>query len=153
MGRFRRKSVSRDPCDDVIMTSSNGVCHWPHVIIHLEFGNDRMRNDQVIRLSDQKWAVFAGNQSAVTRVMTSSNGVCHWPHVIIHMKFGDDQMRNDQVITLSDQKWATFAGNQWAVTHVMTSSWRHQMGFVTDPVSSFILSLVTIGWETIELSC
>ena len=57
MGRFRQKSVSHDPYDDVI----KWVLSLTHVIIHLELGNDRMRNDQVIRLSDQKWAVFARN--------------------------------------------------------------------------------------------
>ena len=37
--------MDRDVSDDVIMTSSDGVCHWPHVIIYFKFGDDRMRND------------------------------------------------------------------------------------------------------------
>lgn len=119
------------------MTSSNGVCHWTHFIIQIKFGDIRMRNDQVITLSDRKWAIFAVNQWAVTLVMMSSNEVCNWSHVIIHIKFGDDRMKNDQVITHSDQKWAVFDGNQWAVTRVMTSSWHHQKKFVIDPMSSF----------------
>ena len=67
--------MDRDVSDDVMMTSSSEVGHWPNVIIHIKFGEDRMRNDQVITLSIQKWANFARNQWAVTPVMTSS-----WRH-------------------------------------------------------------------------
>ena len=44
------------------MGSSNGVSQRPHVIIYIKFGDDRMRNNQVIMQISQKWAVFAGNQ-------------------------------------------------------------------------------------------
>ena len=72
MGYFRLKSVRRDTRDDVIMTSLNKVRHWPHCIIHIKFGEDRMRNGQVITLTCYEWAIFTGNQRAVAPVMTSS---------------------------------------------------------------------------------
>ena len=54
--------MDREVSDDVIMTSWNGVCHWSHVIIDIKFGDDRMRNDQVIIQISQKWAIFRRNQ-------------------------------------------------------------------------------------------
>ena len=62
MGYFRRKSVSRDPRDDVIMTSLNRIRHQPCCIYHIKFGEDRMRNGQVITLTSYEWAIFTGNQ-------------------------------------------------------------------------------------------
>ena len=67
--------MDRDVNNDVMMTSSYGVNHWPNYNIHIKFDDDRMRNDQVITRSIQKWANFARNQWAVTPVMTSS-----WRH-------------------------------------------------------------------------
>ena len=75
MGYYRRKSVSRDPRDDVIMTSLNRVRQRPRCIIHIKFGEDRMRNGQVITLTCYEWAIFTGNQWTVAPVMTSS-----WRH-------------------------------------------------------------------------
>ena len=54
--------MDRDHGDDVIMTSLNRVRQQPHTIIHTKFGDDQMRNDQVITLSMQKGANFARNQ-------------------------------------------------------------------------------------------
>ena len=42
--------MDRDHGDDVIMTSSNRVRPQTHVIIHIKFGEDRMKNTQVIML-------------------------------------------------------------------------------------------------------
>ena len=145
--------MNREVSDDVIMTSSNGVCHWPHVIIDIKFGEDRMINDQVITLTSQEWAIFAGNQWAVTPMMTSLNRVRHRPHCIIHVKFGEDRMRNSQVLSLRYYEWAIFTGNQRAVTPVMTSSWRHEIGFLRTHISTILPSLVKIGCKILELSC
>ena len=40
--------MNRDVIDDVIMMSLNMIRHWPHTIIHIKFGEDRMTNGRVI---------------------------------------------------------------------------------------------------------
>ena len=52
MGRFCRKSVSRDPCDDVIMTSLNRLRPYSHINNPTKFGEDRMWNTRVILSTD-----------------------------------------------------------------------------------------------------
>ena len=52
MGRFCRKSVSRDPCDDVIMTSLNRLRPYSHINNPTKFGEDRMWNTRVIVFTD-----------------------------------------------------------------------------------------------------
>ena len=52
MGRFCRKSVSRDPCDDVIMTSLNRLRPYSHINNPTKFDEDRMWNTRVIVFTD-----------------------------------------------------------------------------------------------------
>ena len=51
IGRFRPKSVSRDPCDDVIMTSLNRVHPYPPRNSPVKFHQDPTRNGWVIVLT------------------------------------------------------------------------------------------------------
>jgi len=150
---FHPKSMDRDVSDDVIMTLSNRVHHWPNHIIHIKFGEDRMINDQVITFTGQEWAIFAGNQWTVTDdvIMMSLIRVRHGPHFIIHIKFGEPQMRNGQVITLTCYEWAIFTNNQWTVTSVMTSSWRHSIHFVLNHMLTILQSLVKFGCKLMKL--
>ena len=71
MGYFRRKSVSHDPRDDVIMTSFNSVRLYSYKINPTKFDEDPMKKNQVIVLTSSR-ADFTGNDVTVTSLMMSS---------------------------------------------------------------------------------
>ena len=63
--------VNYDVTDDVIMTSFNRVRLYSYNINPTKFGEDRMKNGQVIVLTSSR-ADFNGNDVIVTSLMTSS---------------------------------------------------------------------------------
>ena len=63
--------VNYDVTDDVIMTSFYRVRLYSYNINPTKFGEDRMKNGQVIVLTSSR-ADFTGNDVTVTSLMTSS---------------------------------------------------------------------------------
>ena len=100
--------------DDVIMTSSNGVCQLSLTACH--------------QYDAYKPKVGRFCQKLVSRdtyddiIMTSLNRLRPYSYINNPTKFGDDRMRSDQVIIQISQKWAIFRRNQWPVIAVMMSS-------------------------------
>ena len=68
---FQLIPVSYDVTDDVIMTSFVRVRLYSYNINPTKFGEDWMKNGQVIVLTSST-ADFAGNDVTVTSMMTSS---------------------------------------------------------------------------------
>ena len=137
--------MNREVSDDVIMMSLNMFRHWLYPIIHIKFGEDWMRNGQVIvqnvpfsSIISEPWSQWWRHHNVISWCSGSNLTYLHSKGV-----------RN----ALKRKHIQVFARNQWTVKLVMTSSWRHWICSVTDPNPSFISSLMKIGWEMTKLLC